>query len=76
MRKSNYKIAKKEKSSSILIEKKSPELVRQSNSDEFILNDIIRKKIRLAAVRRYTTNPFSLNLQDAEDLLNEDYYEQ
>lgn len=67
---------KKRISRTISQNKKSSDKLKQSNSNKYILNDIIQKDIRLAAVRRFITNPFSLNLENAEDLLNQDYYEQ
>lgn len=76
MRKSYNKKDKKRLSRTISENKLSSDKLNRSKSIEFILNDINQKEMRLAAVRRFTTNPFSLNLEDAEDLLNEDYYEQ
>lgn len=76
MRKSYNKKDKKRISQTISENKKSSDKLKQFKSNEFILNDINQKEMRLAAVRRFITNPFSLKLEDAVDLLNQDYYEQ
>ena len=76
MRKPYNKIDKIKISRKISENKTSSDKLKQSKSNKFILNEINQKEMRLAAVRRFITNPFSLNLKDAQVLLNQDYYEQ
>lgn len=89
MREVYKKKRKKIKIGTILDEEVFRNLKEQSYKKGIPINEIIQDalakykegnfydtEMRLAAVKRFCSNPFNLSLKDAEDLLTEDYYEQ